>query len=180
MLKTMPTIWEPVFFQLDAKNVTVEVHDGASHSIEVKLGEGNITFDETRNVEYTLDRGRLDEVRLGNETPMSVSLDAIWEYLKGNTSTTTNVTVEDALKQRGGASNWTSSDSDDCRPYAVDIILKHVPACTGHDKEQITLADFRYESANHNMKDGTLSFSGKCNVTEADIVRVSSTSTFGA
>jgi hypothetical protein len=149
---------------IDLKNATIKLKDGGSNEMTVKLGEGNLTYDEKRNIQYILDRGNLDEVRLGDQVPVDVKLDAVWEHLTSDT----NITVEDALKQRGLASDWVSSDADVCRPYAVDIEVTLAPPC-GDTGETILLPDFRYESASHDMKGGTLSFSGKCNVVEATV-----------
>ena len=171
--------WSPVYHQIDIKNATVKIKDGAGNEISVKIGEGNLTYTESRNIDYTMDRGQLDEVRDGDEVPMDVSFDAVWEYIKSNSgATTTSITPEDALKQRGGASGWTSVDSDGCRPYAVDIVVENIPNCSGQDKEQIAFRDFRYEQIDHDLRDGTLSFSGRCNTKEADISRVSQSSSF--
>ena len=80
-------------------------------------------------------------------------------------------TIEDALKKRGEASGWTSTDSDACRPYAVDIEILYTPPCGGIYKEKIVLEDFRYEQLQHDIKNAQVSCSGKCNVTEATVTR---------
>lgn len=141
---------------------------GKVNQLEVKIGTGTLSFSEKRNIEYTLDRGTLDEVRSGDEVPMDVKMDFVWEYLKGSD---TIPSVEDALKKRGAASTWRSSDSDQCRPFSVDVVIRYVPDCGGGDHELITLNDFRYESLDHDARGGTVSCSGKCNVTEATVVR---------
>jgi hypothetical protein len=165
-----------VYAQIDLKRAIIKIKDGGSNSLEVKIGEGNLTYDESRNVEYTLDRGTLDEVRTGDEVPVSVSMDFIWEYLKGSTGSGTP-TVEDALKQRGEASDWVSSDADTCRPYAVDleIIYSPTPIACG-DMETILLSDFRWESLSHDLRAGSVSVSGQCNVTEATVTRQTNSS----
>ena len=167
-------VWVPVFAQIDLKNCTITIKDGGSESLEVKVGEGNLTYSESRNIQYTLDRGKLDEVREGDEVPMDVKLDFTWEYLRGSGSTPS---VEEALKNIGIADSWVSSDTDACRPYAVDIevLYQPTPASCG-DQELITLVDFRYEKLDHDMKAGTVSVSGKCNVTQATVVRSAQTS----
>lgn len=164
-------VQETAFAQIDLKDATVYIRDGDSpvNSLEIKIGEGNLSWTEARNMEYSLDRGLLDEVKEGDEIPVEVSFDFTWEYLKGDTGSTVP-TVEDVLKQRGEAADWVSSDADLCRPYAVDIVVRYVPNCTG-DEEQITLSDFRWESLDHDLRNGTVAVSGKCNVTQATIVR---------
>lgn len=162
--------------QIDLKNATIYLKDGgvgsAQQSLEIKIGEGTLTYDETRNMEYTLDRGLLDTVREGDEAPMDVRFDFTWEFLKAVSTTGAGTpTVEDALKQRGEAAGWVSSSADPCEPYCVDVEIDYVPPCGGELSEIITLPDFRYESLAHDISAGTVSVTGKCNATQAAIVR---------
>lgn len=169
-------VWTPVYASIDLKDAVIKIKDGGSNEIEVKIGEGNFTWTEARNIEYTLDRGRLDDVRRGDEIPVDVSFDFLWEYLKGPSSASTASgglpTIEDALKQRGAAAGWVSTDPDGCRPYAVDLVIEYTPtpAACG-DKETITISDFRWESLDHDLRGASVAVSGKANVTEADVVR---------
>jgi hypothetical protein len=136
-----------------------------------KIGEGNITYDEKRTLEYKKDRGKLDTVREGDEEPIDVKLDMQWEFLTAATGATVP-TPEDVLKQEGPASTWVSSSDDACEPYALDILIVYDPSCSGTEAEMILLQDYRYESLNHDAKAGTISTSGKCNVTKAVKTRV--------
>jgi len=168
-------IFEPTYAQIDLKNATLRIKDRAGtnqNSIEVTIGEGNLTYTERRNMDYTLDRGILDEVREGDEVPMDVSLDFVWEYITGGTATGAVPTVEDALKQINAAAAWVSTDSDACRPYAVDIEIEYAPtpAACG-DKEVILLEDFRYEELAHDLRAGTVAVSGRCNKKTATVTR---------
>jgi hypothetical protein len=138
--------------QIDIKNCTIIISDGAGHSLDVKIGEGNLTYSEKRNMQYTLNAGKLDEVREGDQVPMDVKLDAVWEYISGGVDSEGTPSVEDALKRRGAASGWTSTDSDDCRPYAVDVEIIYEPTPEGcGDYEDIVLADFRVEEFAHDL-----------------------------
>lgn len=161
--------------QFDLKNATIRFKDGAGtpKELAIKVGEGTLSFSEKQPREYTRDRGKLDSVRDGDEEPMDVSFDLIWEFLQSNT--TINPTPEDALKQRGGAADWISSDSDVCAPYAVDIEIFYDPQCSTEDIEIITLPDFRWEQIDHDAKAGTLSVSGRCNAKQATIARQAQT-----
>ena len=160
----------PSFFQIDLKDVTLKIVDGAANEIEIKIGEVNFTWTEARNIDYTLDRGNLDEVRLDDDIPVNVSFDFIWEFISG---TGIIPTIEDALKKRGPAAAWVSTDADGCRPYAVDLVLINAPNCgaSSNPVETITIQDFRWESLDHDLRAGTISCSGQANVTEADSVR---------
>lgn len=141
--------------------------------VKVKVGEGNLSWDENRTIEYILDRGVIDEVREGDEVPIDVNLDIQWQFITGDAGDPGGglATLEDVLKQAGLASSWVSSDEDACRPYAVDIILDYVPACSTVKKEFIVLKDYRWEKMSHDAKAGTLSTSGKCNVRVAEVTR---------
>ena len=153
--------------QLDLKNCTFKLKDVGSNEVTVKIGEGNLTYTERQNIEYTLDRGTVDEVREGDEVPVEVRFEFVWLYLLGDTTTT----IEDALKQRGGAAAWVSTDSDTCRPYAVDIEITYAPtpAACGN-QETITLSDFRWEQLDHDFRAGQISCTGRCNISEASSV----------
>lgn len=154
---------------IDLKNCTIKFKDGGSNSVEVKVGDGTMTISETRNIEYLRDKGLLDTVRLGDEEPVEVSIDMQWEYVKGVTGTPTPV---DALKQTGGASSWATSSSDACEPYAVDIEITNDNPCSGSNLDEvILLSDFRYESLDYDLKAGTISVRGKCNVTDLTATR---------
>ncbi len=118
---------------------------------------------------YTKDRGKLSDVKLGDEEPMEVKLDFTWVFLKADSGATP--TIEDVLKQRGEASSWVSSSSDLCEPYAVDLEIVYTPPCSGVDPEVYLLPDFRYEDLSHDFKQGQVSVSGKCNSKEATITR---------
>jgi hypothetical protein len=156
---------------LDTAVIDNQVFNFGGRSLEIKIGEGNLTYDEKRNMEYKKDRGQLDTVREGDEEPIDVRLDIQWEWLSSAGSDTVP-TPEEVLKQEGLASTWETSSSDPCEPYAIDIIVDYDPECSGIDGERITLSDYRWESLNHDLKAGTLSTSGKCNVTRATKERV--------
>lgn len=155
--------------QIDLKNATIKIKDAGSNNITVKLGDGNLTYSEKRNFKYVKDRGLLDTVRQEDEEPVEVKIDATWEFIKADSGDPP--TIEDALKKRGEAAAWVSTSTDPCEPYAVDIEITYDPPCSGIDDETITLPDFRYETFEHDLKGGTFSISGKCNVVEATVVR---------
>lgn len=139
------------------------------HELEIHVGEGNLTYSEKVTRQYTKNRGVLDTVRDGDEEPVDVKLDIMWEFLKASSGETP--TPEDCLKKRGGAAAWTSSSDDACEPYAVDVEIAYIPDCGSEEPEFILLEDFRYESIDHDLKAGSLSVSGKCNKVEATVTR---------
>jgi hypothetical protein len=160
--------------KIDLKNATINFKSGGTGSnlktLEIKIGDGNITWAEKRNMEYTLDRGQLDTVREGDEVPVDVKIDLVYEFLTAATGDTVP-TPEDVLKHRGPASTWISSSSDPCEPFAIDVEVVYTPACGGEDPETVLIQDYRWEQLDHDPKAGTLSTSGKANVKEATVTR---------
>jgi len=170
--------WATVHAQIDLKNALIKLRDGTTPTpveITVKVGEGNLTYSEKRNMIYTLDRGVLDEVREGDQVPVDVNLGLVWEYITGSDYTGAVGTIEDFIKKRGLYAANVSVDSDACRPYAVDVVVEYEPPCSGgsnpRPNETIILADFRYESLDHDLRAATIAIVGKCNVTQATATR---------
>jgi hypothetical protein len=154
----------------DLKNATIKFKDGGSNSIEVKIGDGNLTYKESRPIQYELDKGRLDTVREGDEVPVDVSLGFNWEWIKSDGSEL--ATPVEVLKKEGAASAWVTSSSDACEPYCVDLEVTLAPRCSDGTKgEVILLSDFRYEDLSFDLKAGQISCSGKCNITKATTTR---------
>lgn len=134
-------------------------------SISIKIGEGNLSYSEHRNVEFTRDRGQLDTVREADDEPLDLSMDATWEWIKGLTSATP--TLEDVLKQRGEAAAWVTTADDDCQPYCVDIELWNAPGCGSIEDEIIMFEEYYYETLDHDLREGTFATAGRCNRKEA-------------
>ncbi len=171
----------PVFARISLKDAYLKLSDGSTSAVTllVKIGEGNMTYSEKKNMEYMLDRGLLDDVREGDQVPVDVSFDFVWQYLIGGDDSSGGVgSVEDFLKNQGAYAANVSSDADACRPFAVDITIEYMPnpySCG--DKETITLAAFRYESLDHDVSNASVSCSGRCNITAASVVRAAQSST---
>lgn len=140
-----------------------------SQRLEIKVGEGNITWTEAKEYEYLLDRGNLDTVKEGDEQPLEVSIEFVYEHI--TTGTGENVTPVDAVKNTGKASEWVSSSSDLCEPYAVDILIQHCVPCGSDEDEQVLFPDFRYESLEFDLSEATIAVSGRCNVSEVTATR---------
>jgi hypothetical protein len=137
--------------------------------LEIKIGEGNLTWSETKEYEYLLDRGDLDTVKEGDEQPLEISLEFVYEHVTAGTGE--DVTPVDALKQLGDASEWVSSATDQCEPYAVDIVILQCVPCGTTEDEQVVFADFRYESLDYDLDEATIAVGGRCNVSEATATR---------
>jgi len=130
------------------------------NGIYLKLGEGNLTYSEKRNLIYVRDRGFIDTMKVGDDEPMDVSLDFTWEFLRSASGT--SPTIEETLKQIGGAAAWTSTSADPCEPYSVNVWLLDIPPC-GTDAESIQLPEFRWTSLDHDLKGGKVSIKASCN-----------------
>ena len=81
------------------------------------------------------------------------------------------ITPVEAIKGINAASEWVSSSSDLCEPYAVDMLLKHCVPCGTDQDEDILLPDFRWESLDYDLGAATISVSGQCNVSNATVTR---------
>lgn len=137
--------------------------------IEVKIGDGNLTYTENKEYEYQLDRGNLDAVREGDEIPMDVNIDFVYEFIR--TGTNENITPIDALKGKGGAIDWNSTSTDPCEPYCVDIEVVYDPPCGTSETETTLFPEFRYDTINPDLDAATISVVGRCNATEPVITR---------
>ncbi len=159
--------------QIDIKNALIRITDlNGSHSITVKLGEGNLTWTEKRTIQYIKDRGHLDGTRLGDEEPVEISLDARWDHYLSDGAE--GVTPVEAIKCIGAASGVWVTTGDLCEPYCVTLVLDYDSNCQGTTDERITFAFFRYEDAAFDLRAGTISFKGKCNITAPTALRTSS------
>lgn len=165
----------PVFARISLKDAyfTLSDKDGTT-TLVAKIGDGNITYSEKRNIEYLLDRGNLDDVQERDDVPIDVSFDFTWEYLTGSGSTGATGSVEEFLKREGPYSSLISTDDDACRPFAVDLEIEYRPQpSTCGDKETITLIDFRWEELSHDVSASSISCSGRCNITRSSVTRAS-------
>jgi len=141
-----------------------------ARSLQLKIAEGTISYDEKKARKYTKDRGLLSGIMNADEDPMDVKLDTIWEFVTASTGSGTP-TPEDVLKNRGEASAWVTTDEDGCNPFCIDIEVRYAPGCNAVADEFITLPYFRYEAINHDFKNAMFATTGKCNVTQATVVR---------
>ncbi len=163
--------------QFDLKKANVDFVDGSMspNILTLRIGDGTITYDEKRIMQYTLDRGKVasGDVREGNEEPLEVSFDLMWEFLRVASGTVVP-TPEEALKNVGAAEGWVTSGADPCEPYCLDIRIRYEPGCSTLN-EFITLKEFRWETMNHEAKQGMIACKGKCKTTQASVERTDAT-----
>lgn len=137
--------------------------------VEVKLGDGNLTWTINKEYDYLLDRGNLDTVREGDQQPMDVSLDSVYEHI--TTGTSESISPYDAMNGVGGAAGWVSSSSDLCEPYCVTIEVEQDVTCGTTEDEVTVLPEFRYDSLEVDLSAATISFSGRCNAVAPTVTR---------
>ena len=137
--------------------------------IEISIGEGDLSWTESREILYDLDRDLLDTVRLGQEQPVELDLAFIFDYVTTESGQT--ITPIDALKRIGEATEWVNSSTDACEPYAVDIYVVHCVPCGTDQDQDFTFSDFRYESLEYSIQDASIAVSGRCNVSSVTTSR---------
>jgi len=140
-----------------------------AQELEIKIGDGNLTYSESDEFDYELDRGKLDTVRQGDDQPMEVQLNFVYEAITTGTGET--IAPMDAIKRRNGASEWVSSAIDKCEPYAIDVEVIHTPSCGTKESETTTFPDFRSESRDVDFQGASLAVSGRCNAVEPIVAR---------
>jgi len=126
-------------------NAITEQQLTGQKSLEIKIGEGNLTFTEHRPVEFTRDRGNLDTVREADQEPMDLSIDATWEWMSSVSGSSTP-TIRDVLRKVNEASTWLSTADDPCQPYCVDVELWNAPGCGTIEDELVMFEEFYFES----------------------------------
>lgn len=138
--------------------------------IEVELGEGNFTYDETRELTIVRNRGLLNTYKEGDQQPIDVAFDFTWEFLSTIAGSQTP-SIEEVLKQSGAAASWISSNSaDPCAPYVVDVEIQNSPSCGDVLPEVILLPNFFWTSLAHDSDAATVSVSGQCPTTPVAVL----------
>lgn len=142
-----------------------------SQRLDITIGDGNLTYSESKEYDYELDRGSLDTVRQGDDQPLDVSLEFVYDFVTTGTGET--ITPVDALKKKSGAAEWVSSAIDPCEPFALDMEVEYqVPCGSASTEDEVTVfPDFRYESLEFDLSEATISVSGRCNATQAAVSR---------
>lgn len=130
----------------------------------VKLGSGNLNWDEETPIVYLDDRGKLDEVKKGDEVPLSVRLAYRWRFLQAPVSSGTP-TEEDVFFFRGEAATWVSTSPDQCEFPCIDLELENDVTCGAVTKKEFLMFPMlRAEEFMHDPKPSLVTVQGKCNV----------------
>lgn len=161
--KTTNITFTPALATTDGIPVDDAVINFLGRTKELELGEGNVTWEEKRAIDYRLNRGVLNTTRLGDEEPVDVSLDMDFQYVSGLPG---EPSIPDILHRRGAAVDWDSAETaDPCAPYSLDIEIQYRPACnTEGNDEWILLPAFRWTNLPYDGSEGRIAMTGACNV----------------
>ena len=162
-----------VFGYLDAdapielRNVTMLLEDGASASVEFTFDSGDFQYTVAREWNYRPNRGKLGaangaSVTQGDDQPMALSFQGRYSRWTSVGDTKPN----QILFNIGGG--FTSTDTQNCATYCCNITLENVPSCG--DGETLLFRDFRVDEGQYGIRDGQVSFTGRCNATEPGVV----------
>ncbi len=173
---TQTTLKNHVLFLKTKASGVYAPGDRCDTYLGLKFGEGNFTWNMTKNQEYMLDRGVLDDVRKGDEAPLEVSFQGKFTFTKTNGDE--NYTVHEILDGHdfgdpdanpifvGAVENWLATYG--CPPYAAELELHNNPAMdcpnTSAHGEATLFRYFRTDSINVDINGGTIDVSGKCHV----------------
>jgi len=151
----------------------------------LRFANGNLSASNDYEYTYMYDRGKLDDVRAGDEKPMKLSFEGKFTFVSSNEGVTEeafkeNLTVHELLCGREMRNNvdhgtprltgirepWLTAFG--CPPYAVEIEVHNNPSLECPDSEAIGEAFlyryFRAESIQANFENGTLSVSGSAHI----------------
>lgn len=137
--------------------------------LNIKVGDGNVSWDENTNYDYEMDRGHIDAVVEGDDEPLAVTLDLVYEFVTAVTGSGVP-TPEDVLKQRGEAAGWLTTGADPCELFAVDLEVDHAPPCA-QEHEITTFREYRWDSVGHDMGQASLSVRARCKTTAPETFR---------
>lgn len=70
--------------RIELQNCTITFRDGSGDTIEIALGEGNITWTKQCDYEYMIDRGQLDTARV-TDYSLDVTMNCVFEWLRSST-----------------------------------------------------------------------------------------------
>lgn len=171
---------------LRARNLTSLA---ATNGLYVKFGDGTLTYNIRQNITYEKDRGKLEDVRRGDEVPLDVAITAKYEYIHNPPSITAAYSITEALDgvdANGTPVDWLDQTPPvggidrepwlDCAPYCVQLELHNDLRYTCPNVlipgEAYLFPFFRTEASNIDTKAGTIQITGKCNVTDPLTMRV--------
>ena len=178
-----------LFIRQTTVSATAPLEADQGNFMIVKFGEGTFNFTIHKNMTYELDRGKLDDVRHGDEAPIDVSFGGKYESIMSAPAVSNpaipalrslyrnQLTIPEALRGKmfDGVTThpWNNVNLErenwlTCTPYCVALELhndlrRECPDTTALG-EALLFRYFRAESIDPDMKAGTLSVTGKANI----------------
>jgi hypothetical protein len=116
---------------------TVMFRDSKDNSVTFYVGEGSLTYTELPVYVYTLDRGALDTVHMGDEHPLEVSLDIYYDFVESAREDWLNILRETPVNE-------------------LDMVV----LC--EDGKELQFPGFNYNTIDYDLHHGALSISGRC------------------
>jgi hypothetical protein len=115
---------------------------GSGELLTIPIDMGDLEADTSDPAVVIKNRGAIHSLAKGEEEAMTVRFSAVFDEWRGETTTGATVSIADALRKQGNASAWTSTATNSCGPYAVDLELTITnPDSTGED-EVLTFPGF--------------------------------------
>lgn len=105
----------------------------------IPIDEGNLTYTEKDPTFIVMNRGKIDSRNQGDETPLDLGFGIKFQQFSYENANN-GISVRDALKGVGGASDWVSTD--ECGPFSVNIEYKLVNPCYPSQYEDLTFKNF--------------------------------------
>jgi hypothetical protein len=138
--------------------------------LEINVGEGNITHTENKDPQIDLNRGLIDGARAGNEQPMEVSAEFIYDWLRASSGQ--EVKPYEVLNQLGEGANWHTTAADPCEPFCIDIFILDTPPCGSEQAEMIFFRKFNLQNLTSSVEAANVTFSGICTASIPDVYRI--------
>jgi len=122
----------------------------------IALDEGDLSWTQTQNVIEVMDRGVLDHIRAGDESPMDISFTIKYQNLQADTVTT----AYEAIRGVGEAATWDSTRNEDVYCFSADFRVLNTSDTT---EETISFRDCFYTSLEFSEGDeyDTLAVTGR-------------------
>ena len=152
---------------VELRNVTMLIQDGASASVEFTFDEGDFQWTTNYEWNYKPNRGILGSangatVTKGDDQPMSVNFQGRYSKYKS----VSDAKPQEILSNSDGS--YTSTDLAACATYACNLLLTNLPSCG--EGESLLFPDFRLDEKQYGIRDGQVSFTGRCNAVEPEVV----------
>lgn len=179
--------------KIDLKNVNLLILRASNQSgnpmsnlvgMVVQFGAGNFTWALRDTIDYQLERGRLGDVRRGDEVPIDISFTGKYEYIQSYGANPVNALslteALDGVLANGDPSPWIAEGVEtepwlECAPYCIALELhndlrRECPNVT--NIEAMLFRYFRAESHAMDTNAGTIAIAGKCNIVDPFVKRV--------